>query len=333
MIKLKKKHVSVDISFGSIFWVLFALISLKFISTIMDVIFLLFTSILITLAVCPLVDFLEKKRINRKVSTLAILFSFFGIIVGTGISIAKPLTEQLDLFFTKLPNLLSGLSAFNVDVNQLTSQIVVPSQVYKIAIGTAEGFVTGFAVLVLSFYMIQELHNLKGYLDYWFGKEKGEKLYAITHKLEDQIGNWVRGELLLMLCVGVMSYIGYSILGLPFTIALSLMAGLLELVPNIGPTLAFVPAALVGLSISPSHAIGALIVAVLVQQLENHLIVPQVMKKTIGLNPIVTILVLMIALRLGGAILGVLALPLVLSLRVILAHTKLNKETNIPEIN
>jgi predicted PurR-regulated permease PerM len=333
MIKLKKKHISVDISFGSIFWVLFSLIAIRFIANIMDVLFLLFSAILITLAVCPLVDWLEKRKINRRLSSFAILFSFFGIIIGTGVSLAKPLSEQLDLFFTKLPSLLDNLGSFNIDVNQLTSQLVVPSQVYRIAIGTAEGFVTGFAVLVLSFYMIQELHNLENYLEYWFGKVKGEKYFAITKKLEEQIGNWVRGEMLLMVSLGVMSYIGYTLLGLPYTLALGLMAGLLELVPNIGPTLAFIPAALVGLAISPGHALGALAIAVGVQQLEHHIIVPMIMKKTIGLNPIVTIVVLITALRLGGPILGVLALPLVLSLRVILAHTKLNKETNIPEIN
>lgn len=332
MIKKKNRRISIDISFGSIFWVLFFIIAVKFIASILDVLVLVFSAVLITLAVCPIVDALEKKKISRKVSSLAILLSFFGLLIGTGVSIAKPLSEQFDLFFSKLPSLLDNLGTFNIDINQLTSQLVVPSQVYKFALGTAEGFITGLAVIVISFYMIQEMHNLEGYLKFWFGKDKGERYFDITKKLEEQIGNWVRGEMFLMFTLGLMSYIGYTLIGLPYTLALGLMAGLLELIPNIGPTVAFIPAALVGLAISPAHALGALAIAVGVQQLEHHLIVPLVMKKTAGLNPIVTIIVLITALKLGGAVLGVLALPLVLSLRVILAHIKVNKETNIPEI-
>ena len=331
---LKKRRVSVDITFGSIFWVIIFLLAVKFIANIQDVIFLIFTSVLITLAVCPLVDMLERKKINRKLSSLAILLLFFGIIIGLLASIAKPLAEQSELFVQKLPDLLANLAIFNVDVTQFTSQaVLLPSQVYRIAIDTFSGFITGFAVIVISFYMIQEMPKLQNYLEYWYGKEKGQRFFAIAQKLEEQIGNWTRGEMFLMLIIGVLSYIGYSIIGLPYVIALSVMAGILELIPNIGPTIAVIPAVLVGISISPAHALGALIVAIVTQQLENNLIVPYVMKKTAGLNPIVTIIVLMIGLRLGGPLMSVLALPIALSLRVIVSHVIVNKDTNIPELN
>ena len=136
-----------------------------------------------------------------------------------------------------------------------------------------------------------------------------------------------------MLIVGILSYLGYVIVGLPYAIALGVIAGLLELVPNVGPTVAAIPAIIVGFSISSAHGIGALVVAILVQQLENNLIVPKVMQKTTGLNPIITLLSIMIGFKIGGPLLAVLSLPVVLSARVILSHIRLNSTTSIPEIH
>jgi predicted PurR-regulated permease PerM len=180
--------------------------------------------------------------------------------------------------------------------------------------------------------MIQEMHKLKSYFLFW-SPEKGERYNIIAEKLEVEIGHWIRGQVLLMIIVGVLSYLGYVIIGLPYAVALGVIAGILELVPNVGPTIAAIPAILVGFSISTAHGFGALAVSILVQQLENNLIVPKVMQKTTGLNPIVTLLAIMIGLKLGGPLLAVLSLPIVLSARVIFSHMRVNKTTNIPEIN
>lgn len=136
-----------------------------------------------------------------------------------------------------------------------------------------------------------------------------------------------------MLIVGTLSYIGYLIIGLPFALPLAFIAGMLELIPNIGPTVATIPAVLVGLSISPGHGLAALIVSIIVQQLENNVIVPKIMQKVIGLNPVVIILAIMTGFQLGGPLTAILALPIVLTARVILGHVRLNKYTTIPELD
>jgi predicted PurR-regulated permease PerM len=330
---IKKRRVSIDISIGSIFWVLFALGSVFVLTQLMDVIILLFTSLLIALAICPLVDWLQKYRINRAFSSVVILLSFFGIVVSSAVSLASPLFQQTELLIEKLPGVIDMISPVKFDVSSFNAQFsAVPSQVLNIALGTFSGFVTALTVVVLSFYIIQEMHRLREHFTFWFG-EKAARYYAIASKLEAQVGYWVRGEMLLMLSVGLLSYVGYLIVGLPFAITLAFTAGLLELIPNVGPTIATIPAVLVGLTISPTHAVAALIVQLVVQQLENNLLVPKIMQKAINLNPIVTILAIMIGFRLGGPLLAILALPMVLTARVILAHVKLNKDTTIPEIS
>ncbi|MBI1871967.1 AI-2E family transporter, partial [Candidatus Collierbacteria bacterium] len=98
------------------------------------------------------------------------------------------------------------------------------------------------------------------------------------------------------------------------------IAGLLELVPNIGPTIAAVPAVLVGFSVSPTHGFMALGLTVLIQQLENNLIVPKIMQQAIGLHPVVTIVSLLVGFELGGPLLAVLSLPIILGIQVVLPH-------------
>lgn len=330
---LKKRRITFDLSIASIFWVLFSLAVVFSIVKLLDVIALIFVSILIALAICPLVDWLEKRKIKRGFSSIVILLSFFGLLITLAISVASPLISQTEQFIQKLPTLVEMVSPIKFDVNTFSPQISqVPNQVFKIAIGTFSSLVTMFAVIVLSFYMIQEMHKLKNYFLFW-SPEKGERYNQIAEKLELEIGHWIRGEILLMLIVGVLSYLGYLIIGLPYAIVLGVIAGLLELVPNVGPTVATVPAMLVGFSISPAAGIGAVVVAILVQQLENNLIVPKVMQKTTGLNPIVTLVAIMVGIKLGGPMLAVLSLPVILSARVILAHVRLNETTNIPEIH
>lgn len=330
---IKKRRVLIDVSIASIFWILFALAAVFSIVKLLDIIALVFTAILITLSICPLVDWLEKRKIKRGLSAIVILLTFFGFIITMAVTVATPLYNQTEQFIQKLPALVDMVSPIKFDLNSFSSQITqVPNQVFKIAIGTFSGFITVFAVIVLSYYMTQEMHKLRDYFLFW-SPEKGDKYNAIAEKLEVEIGHWIRGEVLLMLIVGVLSYIGYVIVGLPYAVALGVIAGLLELVPNVGPTIATIPAVLVGFSISPAHGFGALAVSVIVQQLENNLIVPKIMQKTTGLNPIVTLLAIMIGLKLGGPLLAVLSLPVVLSARVIFAHIKLNKTTNIPEIH
>ena len=330
---IKKKHVIFDFSIGSIFWVLFSLAAAYILLRLTSVIALLFIAILITLAVCPMVDYLEKFKVNRALSSMVILLATFGTIIFAIVSLAAPLLDQTQLFLQKLPAIIDTVSPFKIADGSLNAQFAtVPGKVLTFALDTFSAFITAFTVIVISFYMIQDLHNLEKHLKFWFG-DKGHRYFVIAEKLEVQIGYWVRGELLLMLLVGLLSYIGYLIIGLPFAISLAFIAGMLELIPNIGPTIATVPAALVGFSISTGHGIAALVVSLIVQQLENNLIVPKIMQHVAGLNPIITIVAIMIGFQLGGPLLAILALPTVLSARVILSHIQLNKDTTIPEID
>lgn len=330
---IKKRHVSVEISLVSVFWILVILLSLFFISNIYDVLILLFTSLIITFSVDPLVQKLETKKIPRAVSSIVVLVSVFAAIAFIISSIISPIIDQTTQLIQKLPDFVNMILPFKINFSDFSSQLSeIPGKFVNIAVDTVSVAISALAVLVLSYYFLQERNHLKYYLQFWFGT-KAEAYHAIIVDIETQIGYWFRGELFLMFIIGVLAYLGYLIIGNPYALPLALIAGLLEIVPNVGPLVATILAAIVGFSISPAMGIGAVTVNVIIQQLENNLITPLVMKKAAGLNPIVTIIAIMTGLKIGGPMMSILAIPLVLFIKVILTHLKINKNTSIPEIH
>lgn len=127
-----------------------------------------------------------------------------------------------------------------------------------------------------------------------------EDVGSIVRLLDRTIGSYLRGELVLMIVVGVLQTVGMTIVGVPYALVLGVIAGLLEVVPNIGPTLAAVPAILVALSGGPVRALLALAVARVVQMIENSLIVPRVLGQTMGLHPVVLMVMLVVGAEIAG---------------------------------
>ncbi len=329
---LKKRHVVIDISLSSIFRILVIVAAIFFFASTYNILILLFASLIISFSISPLVQKLENKKIHRGVSSILILITVFSIFVFAISTVISPIITQTQQLFQRLPDLTNKVLPYQLDFNDFSSQIgSVPGKFFNFAIDTLTGAISVLAVIVMSFYLLQERSKIETDLKVWFG-QKGEAYYKVVNELEVQIGNWFRGELILMLIIGILAFIGFSIIGIPYVLPLTLIAGLLEIIPSIGPVVAAIPAAIVGFSISPALGLGALVVSILIHQLENNLITPTVMKHAAGLNPIITILAVMMGLKIGGPLMSVLAIPLVLSIKVLLTHVRFNKTTNVPEL-
>jgi predicted PurR-regulated permease PerM len=329
----KNLRHTVDIAPSSVFWVLIVFLGMKFLAEISSILLLVYIAFLIAVAINPLIIFLESKKIPRALSSILViisLFTFLGFLIS---SFVKPLISQTQNFLNRLPGIIEQVSSYNINIDSLSSQaFTVSDQVFKIAIGTVTGIITAFTTLVISYYILQSRPNLKSSLKKVLG-QKFRLYYTILVQLEKKLGAWVRGIVVLMFSVGILSFLGYSLIGLPYAVALGVIAGLLEIIPNIGPTITAIFAIIVGLSISPTHGLAAFIVSILVQQLENNLLVPKIMQKTTGLNPLVTIISLLIGFRLGGPALAIISLPVTLSIQVIISHIHLNQKNHLPRVD
>jgi predicted PurR-regulated permease PerM len=165
-----------------------------------------------------------------------------------------------------------------------------------------------------------EHQNLDHHLFHLFGERGKRRGRVFIEKLEKRLGGWVRAEIVLMTFIGLLSYIGFVILGLDFALSLALLAGILELVPNIGPVVAAIPATLFGFLASPLTGIATLSWCFIVQQIENNLLVPKVMKSAANVNPIITLLSLAVGFRLAGVAGALLAIPIFIVIELIISE-------------
>ena len=140
----------------------------------------------------------------------------------------------------------------------------------------------------------------------------------VVGKVQEKIGQWLTAQFILCCIIALLTFIGLTIVGLPYALVLALFAGLLEFIPTIGPILSSIPALLVAFVQSPLTALFVLVVYVVVQQFENHIIIPQVMKRTVGINPLVSVVAILIGAKLVGFVGVLLAVPVATSMIVVI---------------
>lgn len=318
----------IEISHRTIIFTVLFLISLWFLFQIRYILLLLFIGLLFMSAINPIVERLEKFRIPRSLSVILIyvfILSFLGLLLA---GVIPPLVSQTATLITRIPDYFGsfgfwGLNQTFIDgqVNQLLSRLgTISADIFRISLSIFGNFITFFALIFISFYLLLERKNLDAYLIKLFGSANNEKALKIVNKIEKRLGEWVGAQLSLMVIVGMMTYVGLRLLGIDFALPLALLAGLLEIVPNIGPIIASVPAVLAGLIVSPLTGLATAAVSFLVQQIENQIIVPQIMKKEVGVNPLITIFALMAGLEIGGALGAILAIPFVILIEILLTE-------------
>ncbi|PIP51788.1 hypothetical protein COX09_05165 [Candidatus Beckwithbacteria bacterium CG23_combo_of_CG06-09_8_20_14_all_47_9] len=314
----------IEISQRTIIFTVFFLLGLVFLFQIRYILLFLFIALIFMSALSPLVDRLEKYRIPRGLSTVVLYILIWAFISFSVASLVPPLVEQSARFLNRLPQDVERLTQGRFDLSLLQPQLsALPQNLFKIIVGTFNNVVGLFTLTVIVYYLILERKNLHKYLLFLFGNNgREERAEAFINQLEKKLGGWVRGQLLLMLFVGILSYVGLLFLGIDYAVPLAFLAGILEIVPNIGPTLSAVPAILVALGSSPilALAVGALYFAI--QQIENNFLVPKVMSKAVGLSPLVVIIALLVGLKLAGIAGAILAIPTVLFLEIIASDFK-----------
>jgi predicted PurR-regulated permease PerM len=312
----------IEISQKTIIFTIVTLLSIWLLYQIRSIVVLLFIAFILMTAVNPLVKLAKKIKIPTIVVMLLIYFGLIAIISTVVASLVPAVVQQTKDLTLVLPTYMHNLEdIFNAqfDPNMIGSYLnTIPSNLLKIAAGAFSNIMNILALFFMSYYLVLERPNLHKYLLKFFHKhEAEEKAEALVLAVERQVGGWVRGELLLMAVIGVMTYVGLILLGIPYALPLAVLAGLLEAVPNLGPTIAAIPAIVMGLTVSPIIGLGALILSIIIQQLENNLIVPKIMQSATGTEPLVTILVLLVGFTLGGIAGAVLSMPIYLTIQTV----------------
>ena len=317
-----EKNQRIEISSKTIIFTILFFLFLKFIWLMKDLVFSLVIAFIIMSAVRPVVAFLEKKRIPRPVSASIIFLFILFSVVYLLVAWLPPTIFELSLFLKNLPFIIEKISpnfAATIDINALANYLPnITNQIWKLVAGFFSNTVFVLSTFFFSFYFTIEENFIKKLLIKFASEDKAGQIADIFETVERRLGRWVWGELILMLVVGFLTYIGLILIGIKYALPLAVVAGLLEVVPNLGPVVATVPAVFVTLSQSYLLVIPVVVLYFVVQQLENNLIVPYVMKKAVGLHPIITLLALIVGGRVGGVLGILLAVPITIFLETIL---------------
>ena len=219
--------------------------------------------------------------------------------------------------YTWLPDLTAILQRLPEEAGQLGQYLGAATGVAFRVFG---GVVSAVTVLILSIYMLLEGPVIKqGFLQL-FPRQHRRRVEMVLQHVGLKFGGWLRGQLFLGLVIGVAAGLGTWILGLPYPFLLGLAAGITELIPMVGPVLGAVPAVLVALFLPTWRLLAVIVLFTLIQQAENHLLVPRVMKQAVGLSPLLTIVAIMIGAKLMGILGALLAVPIAAALQVIVGE-------------
>ncbi|MEX0622241.1 MAG: AI-2E family transporter [Candidatus Woykebacteria bacterium] len=325
-----KNTTTIEISLKSVLLIILTLLLLLIAWKIRGVLIGLFIAFILMSGFAPLVDWLTRKGVNKTLSVIITYFLAISSFATLLFLVIPPLVREIQELINNLPLYINWFSstfgysptlpAFSNDniTSIFTSRLESAlSSLLKVALNAFGVFVTFITVAVFSFYLLLEREKIKRNIHIVFPNLPKERVNSLANKIEIKLGAWVRGELMLMLIIGVATYIGLSLLRVEFALPLAIIAGLLEIVPIVGPTVSAIPAALVAFVQSPVLAVGVIALYILIQQLENNIIVPKLMEKAVGLSPIVIIFALLVGGALFGIIGALVAVPAAAILHVI----------------
>jgi predicted PurR-regulated permease PerM len=238
------------------------------------------------------------------------------------------LASRLPGYYDRLLSSISHTSAFNDQVISSLQQLV-ESAGSALASATGSlvstlasifgGFIQFVATFVIAFYLVVQENGLRRFIHSITPRSYQPRVDAAMGKIQEKLGAWLRGQLLLMLIIGVLVYVGLELLGMDYALVLGLWAGLTEIIPYVGPILGAIPGIFLALSMSPMDALWVGMLYLVAQQLENNLIVPMVMKRAVGLNPVISIVAVLVGARLGGVVGALMAIPLATAIAVIVS--------------
>lgn len=320
------KPVKIELTFKSIVY-LFALVlsllgTITFLKELRQLIIIFIVAFIVSEALYPNVTRFEKKGIPRPLAVLLIYSFIIGILSFAIAGVIPVFIEQSNKLAQIGPSLLQNLkvAGYPIDVSSFFRIFEsLPSALAHLTVAILSNLVQGILILVITFYMVMQRPLLTAQTFSFLSKKQTDLIFEVLRRLETRLASWISGQFVLMLIVGLLNFLGYSLIGLEFAVSLGIIAGILEIVPNVGPAFAAILAGLVGLSTgNPLMAFLAICVGTLVQQLENHFIVPKVMKEAVGLNPLITILLLLTGGQLGGVLGAILAVPVYLTAEVVI---------------
>lgn len=337
---------SISITSGAIVRAIFLVALVFFLWAIRDLLLVVLAAVVIASAIEPATKFGRRFHLSRLVSVLAVYAGVASLLAAVFYFFIPVFVTDLGDFFSTLPQYVDSISVWNPLSDSTVAGIgkakelaqgfsATPSlqavsetqtglfaNISQISAALSEGgivqaasiFFGGFLsfvlIAVLSFYLSVQENGIEKFLRVVTPRRNEAYVLDLWRRAQEKIGLWMQGQLVLALLVAILVYLGLTILGVRNALLFAVLAALFETIPLFGPILAAIPAVVV--SFVDSGVSGGLITIglyIIIQQFENHLIYPLVVRKIVGISPILVILALIIGFKMAGFLGVLLAVP------------------------
>ncbi|MEY4440655.1 MAG: hypothetical protein RLY49_281 [Candidatus Parcubacteria bacterium] len=354
--KDSNQPISIHITSGTIIKgiVILLLVYLGFI--LRNLLLVILTSVVIASAVEPITKWFMKKRIPRSLAVVTIYLGVFVAIAGITTVVIPPLAEDIRATLITLPQYVQAISPQDLEkvpglsliFNQFTNSLSSGDLIQQVGgyagkatfgffqtAGTIFGSLLSFVmIIVISFYLAVQDDGVSSFLRVVTPIKHEKYIIDLWKRAQKKIGLWMQGQLLLGVIVGVLTYLGLSILGVENALLLALIAAVFELIPIFGPILSAIPA--IGIALIQdgfSLALITLGLYLIIQQFENHLIHPLVVKKIVGIPSLLAILSLIVGAQLAGFLGMIIAVPVAAALMEYLSDVEKDKVAELEKLN
>src|SRR3989338_9209092 len=288
-----------------------------------------------------LVEWLYRRaKFPRGLSVIMVYLVFIGIFAMIFYFLIPPIISEFSQLAGRFESVKDDLTARSSGAAQVLDQLGITkslsqlgqsfskfsSGVFQAAGGVFSGVVEVIEVLATTFYLISSENGMKNFIKSLVPFKHQPYAVGLMDKVQKKISYWLLGQLILSTFIFALTYIGLSALGVKYALALALLAGLLEIVPYLGPILSAIPAIFVAFVQSPTLALFVLILYIVIQQTENYILVPKIMGRTVVANPVVILIAVLVGFKIAGIIGMLLAVPVVSALMVFMGDLKEHRD-------
>jgi predicted PurR-regulated permease PerM len=313
-----------------------------------DVLLLVFIAVLLGAALEPVVGAIRGRTgVSRGPGILFVYAAFLAAVIALSVFVVPTALAQLSAALTKLPTFLEQVRAWTdtlrpealaQGLGSLLDAVEAPFRpgpppdaeaVIEVSMVVGQAAAAVVTLLALVFFWLTERPRLQRYAIAFAPAHRRGGIRDAWNEVESRLGLWVRGQLILMATIGVATGIAYTLIGLPAALLLALIAAVMEVIPIVGALLGAIPAVLIATSISTETALVTMGVYLLLQIIEGNVLVPIVMRNSVGLSPFLVLLSLLLGGTAGGVLGAIVAVPIVAGITVVLERLQ-DRDTPVP---
>ncbi len=306
-------------------------------SVVRTVFYPFLAALIISYILQPVVELLHRRRMPRVAAIFCIYMTFAILVVVAALNAVPVITRQVTQLANNLPAITAQISHWmdmmnsqkqylpntvRVGLENALAQVehrfeTAPTGVFSFISSTINAVFLAFMVPFLVFYILKDARTIGSAIVRVVPQKYKHRTRALLIGIDQTLGSYIRGQFLVMLAIGVLAFIGYLIIGMPYALLLALFLAITDIIPYIGPIIGIAPAVLIALTVSPALLIKVVIVNIIVQQCEGNLLSPQIMGRTLKLHPMAIVAALLIGGELAGLVGLILAVPVLAVLKVV----------------